>query len=58
MIAAMRGFGDQVWEVSDARSSGSASRLLAAQEKLARATAEVSQKINATIAAINAKLGD
>ena len=58
LITAMKDFGAQVREVSSALSSGSATRLLAAQEQLAKATAEVSQKINATIAAINRKLSD
>jgi hypothetical protein len=58
LITAMKDFGEQVREVSSALSSGSATRLLAAQEQLAKATAEVSQKINATIAAINRKLSD
>ena len=58
LIAAMKDFGEQVSQVSSALSSGSASRLLAAQEQLASATAEVSRKINSTIAAINRKLSD
>jgi len=58
LIAAMEGFGGQVHEVSAALSSGSATKLLEAQQQLAKATADVSQKINATIAAINRKLAD
>lgn len=57
LITAMQDFGKQVQEVSEALSSGNTTRLLAAQEQLAKATATVSQKINTTIAAINRKLG-
>ena len=56
LIAAMEGYGGEVRQVSEALASGSATRLLQAQEKLARATADVSQKINTTIAAINREL--
>jgi hypothetical protein len=56
LIAALEGYGTEVKQVSEDISSGSASRLLGAQEELAKATADVSQKINATIAAINHKL--
>jgi hypothetical protein len=56
LIAALEGYGTEVKKVSEDIASGSASRLLGAQEELAQATATVSQKINMTIAAINRKL--
>ena len=56
LVAALEGYGTEVTKVSEDISSGSASRLLGAQEELATATAQVSQKINTTIAAINRKL--
>lgn len=56
LIAALERYGTQVKQVTADISSGSATRLLGAQEELAKATAEVSRKINTTIAAINQKL--
>ena len=56
LIAALEGYGTEVKHASEDISSGSASRLLGAQEELAKANADVAQKINATIAAINQKL--
>lgn len=58
LISVMEAFGTEVREASGDLASGSASRVLAAQEKLATATADVSRQINATIAAINRRLGD
>jgi len=56
LIAALEGYGTEVKRVTEDISSGSATRLLGAQEELAKATADVSRKINVAVAAINQKL--
>src|SRR3954447_19002259 len=56
LIAALEAYGTEVKQVTKDISSGSATRLLGAQEELAKATADVSRKINVAVAAINQKL--
>jgi hypothetical protein len=56
LIVALESYGTELKQVTADISSGSATRLLGAQEELAKATADVSRKINTTIAAINHKL--